>query len=996
MEPGPSENPVALLQYDLAGQPGNQASTEPVVLVSGISGQPLTRGTGLGASGAGNSFSSSGWNAGEERFFRFGFTALPGQSVDLSSLRFGYRSSNTGPTNMALRYSGDNFTQNLATFTSINAFGNLEVDLSALQGLTGPVEFRIIALDNTSANGGTVAAGGTFRVTNFFPGDQPITFTGVVRASGEAGIPFISTDPEALSFPRTSIREEGPVLSYILSARDLQGPVEISGPEVLRFSLDGSNFQAPLSIPAESLKAEALTLFVQFSSAEAINLASSIQHSTSGIPPVSLAVTGQRFDPFQIFEDFNTSCQEGLPDGWTAIAITGQQLWECTQFGRAGNNATANAPFGLQANGFANGTQQTNEQWLISPAFDLSEFDFPLLSFWTRVAFAGPRLELFIAQDFSGDPQTATWIALEDRFATENFWTFSQEIDLSDFKNAPVHLAFRYRSSPEEGAARWTLDDFSLLNSDTPPAPFLNVGIGNVDYTHFGITPEGTVAPKRYSFPVTLSNATEPLRISAAPGFEFSIEGENNFSPVLTLSPEQARSTQNIEVRFAPAFAGAFSSVIQFRSGDLEERAGFLTGATIKRKDSFDVVTWNIEWFGSEASGQGPADTQRQLENVKKILEDLDADVYAFQEITSIERFKQLADALPDYRGFISPAVSQVGDFADAQKLTFLYKTTTVDSVATRVLLEGVQESDLVGYPSSPNRFWASGRLPFLFEVETKINGVQKRINLVNIHARSNGGGESAGTPRYAMRRFDVGVLKDSLDTYYADVPLIILGDYNDDLDETVADQNAPTVNTSETSFIRFIEDEQNYTPVTLSLSKAGLRSFIARENVIDHIMISNELDQAWIVQSERVVAPFDLVPDYASSTSDHLPVKARFLLECTLLPDEISSENSSFCIGETVVLTVPESAARIQWQRLDADNNWQNIPEATERPSPSLLRKMPAIAYALPMLAARSSPHLFRCRLPKTVSLSSKSRSSETLHCASRRGWKKDSASCS
>ncbi|EIM73809.1 endonuclease/exonuclease/phosphatase, partial [Nitritalea halalkaliphila LW7] len=216
-----------------------------------------------------------------------------------------------------------------------------------------------------------MAANGTFRVTNFFPGNQPITFTGVVRASGEAGIPFISTDPEALGFPRTSIREEGPVLSYILSARDLQGPVEISGPEVLRFSLDGSNFQAPLSIPAESLEAEALTLFVQFSSAEAINLASSIQHSTSGIPPVSLAVTGQRFDPFQIFEDFNTSCQEGLPDGWTAIAITGQQLWECTQFGRAGNNATANAPFGLQANGFANGTQQTNEQWLISPAFDL-------------------------------------------------------------------------------------------------------------------------------------------------------------------------------------------------------------------------------------------------------------------------------------------------------------------------------------------------------------------------------------------------------------------------------------------------------------------------------------------------------------------------------------------------------------------------------------------------------------------------------------------------
>ena len=55
-------------------------------------------------------------------------------------------------------------------------------------------------------------------------------------------------------------------------------------------------------------------------------------------------------------------------------------------------------------------------------------------------------------------------------------------------------------------------------------------------------------------------------------------------------------------------------------------------------------------------------------------------------------------------------------------------------------------------------------------------------------------------------------MLKDSLDTYYADVPLIILGDFNDDLDETVADQDAPTVNTSETSFLNYINDLENYT----------------------------------------------------------------------------------------------------------------------------------------------------------------------------------------
>jgi hypothetical protein len=251
----------------------------------------------------------------------------------------------------------------------------------------------------------------------------------------------------------------------------------------------------------------------------------------------------------------------------------------------------------------------------------------------------------------------------------------------------------------------------------------------------------------------------------------------------------------------------------------------------------------------------------------------------------------------------VSPAVSVGGSFAEeAQKLTYLYKLSTVDLIKTRVLLEGVEPGMLVNYPSTPDRFWASGRLPYLMDIRTKINGVQEKITLVNVHTRSNGGGESAANPRYAMRRYDVNVLKDSLDTYYSDVNLIILGDYNDDLDETVADQTAATVNTSATSFINYINDSENYTPITISLSNAGLRTFPSFENVIDHQIISNDLMDNWIVNSERIVAPYDLIPNYNTTTSDHLAVETRFILRCDLEQATVIASESQVCAGANSV----------------------------------------------------------------------------------------------
>ncbi|EZH75155.1 endonuclease [Aquimarina atlantica] len=314
------------------------------------------------------------------------------------------------------------------------------------------------------------------------------------------------------------------------------------------------------------------------------------------------------------------------------------------------------------------------------------------------------------------------------------------------------------------------------------------------------------------------------------------------------------------------------------------------------KEDTFDVVTWNIEWFGDENNspvGQNPMSDEIQRDSTATVLKKLKADVYAVEEIADDALFAELVNLLPGYEYILSDAVSRPGSGGVSQKVGFIYNTETVSVVETRAmftsihpLYNGGDASALVDYPSETDRFYASGRLPFLMTADVTINGVTERIDLIALHARAN----SSNGPqnRYDMRKYDVEVLKDSLDANFANNKVILLGDYNDDVDETVAD-----IPSTISSFQEYVNDTANYTIVSSALSEAGLRSFIFRENMIDHIMVTNELNEAYIENS--VTVHYDVYDnDYAFTTSDHLPVSARFLLE----PEFVNNN----CSGASVV----------------------------------------------------------------------------------------------
>jgi MYXO-CTERM domain-containing protein len=178
-----------LVSWNLQGNTGQETSEPGISSSSGVTAMDITRGSGLTALNSGtNGFTSDHWNSESGDYFSFGFTVQEGFSVNLTDLVLGSRSSNSGPGQLGLYYSGDGFALSLGTFSqSGTAYTNSTFDLTALANLTGTVEFRIIQIGTTSANGGTTGTGGTFRLTNYFnPTDVGyMGFSGTVTAVPE-------------------------------------------------------------------------------------------------------------------------------------------------------------------------------------------------------------------------------------------------------------------------------------------------------------------------------------------------------------------------------------------------------------------------------------------------------------------------------------------------------------------------------------------------------------------------------------------------------------------------------------------------------------------------------------------------------------------------------------------------------------------------------------------------------------------------------------------
>ncbi|MBL7816216.1 MAG: T9SS type A sorting domain-containing protein [Saprospiraceae bacterium] len=346
--------------------------------------------------------------------------------------------------------------------------------------------------------------------------------------------------------------------------------------------------------------------------------------------------------------------------------------------------------------------------------------------------------------------------------------------------------------------------------------------------------------------------------------------------------------------------AGVYGSNLQLyprSTADFVTTGTGVTDANFQEETTLDVVAWNLEWFGHPS--QGPTDDALQLANVKTVMTTINADLYQVEEVSDSIGFKSMVSTMAGYSCKCSPEYSYSNtSLADGygQRLCFVYKDAVFSNVSAVPLLTAYKNDTtlLPDYPNTRTRFWASGRLPYLLTANVTINGTTRYLGFLGIHARANTSTNEAQEV-YDMRKYDVEKLKTVLDATYPNLPFIMSGDFNDDLDETVSN-----VSTTISTYNTYINDASRYQLFTLPLSKAGAKSTTGFTDMIDHIIGSNEMNNALV--SVRVGSPQTYITSYGTRTTDHYPVMAKFnLANITVVPVELLSFSAKWQNEKTV-----------------------------------------------------------------------------------------------
>ena len=215
---------------------------------------------------------------------------------------------------------------------------------------------------------------------------------------------------------------------------------------------------------------------------------------------------------------FNQDWEEDW-HGWTQVNVEGEDA-EWTIAEHSGNHYA-------YMNGYNHGA---NEDWLISPAFDLDSYSDVVLTFLTAMNYNGPDIEVYFSNDYDGtDPNTASWSPLTCELSPGSWaWTESGEISLDGFNGSNCYIAFKYTCTESEAAA-WEVDDIMLISGGGSTNPTLTATpntINGLDYI------EGEGPSSSQSYTLTGSNLVGEgdVTLTASENFEISLDDEDYFT----------------------------------------------------------------------------------------------------------------------------------------------------------------------------------------------------------------------------------------------------------------------------------------------------------------------------------------------------------------------------------------------------------------------------------------------------------------------------------
>ena len=172
-----------------------------------------------------------------------------------------------------------------------------------------------------------------------------------------------------------------------------------------------------------------------------------IDYKNDGTAPTTDATT--TYSPVIIDETFDESW-----GGWTPVSVVGPQEWD-----RDNTYGIDNTPC-ARMSGFSGGAV-ANEDWLISPAINMNNYETVILNFFTAKNYDGDDMLLKVSTDYSGsgDPNSANWTDLSYTASGGSWeWTASGDVDLSSYNGSSVYVAFYY-TCDNTASATWEVDN---------------------------------------------------------------------------------------------------------------------------------------------------------------------------------------------------------------------------------------------------------------------------------------------------------------------------------------------------------------------------------------------------------------------------------------------------------------------------------------------------------------------------------------------------------
>ncbi len=805
-------------------------------------GSAVTSVTYVAGNGGGRAYTGTGWNVAAvdpNKYMQVSLSPASSYTMSLAQLTFDEQRSGTGPTTWTLRSSLDNFSADLNTTptsttspTSNGSFTTRVVSLSANSAFQNLSVPVTFRIYGYGASG----SGGTWRFDN-------ITISGTV-APLNATAPLISVNPGSLTNFTTIPGTPSSAKSYTVSGANLTADITITAPTGYEVSKDnGSTYAGSQTLTQSGGVVASTAISVRLTGSGSGTVSGDVANASAGATTQNVAVSGT-------VDAANAPTPIGTARGQVGMTVTIQ------------GRVTASSQFGGK---------------------------------------------LFYIQDATGG------IAIYDPTTS-----YGNQVQLGDLVQITGPVALFQGKKEINGVTAFSKVD----NTNQPVVPQTItitqltagtfegqlVAINNATIGGSGGTFQGGSAG---TYPLTTSDGSAELFVSSAtdlvgatkPTGPLSITGiADRFIPtdmsknVVQLNPRAIFDVPGSEVT-PPA-----PTVITCPVGrDISDNA-----------QTISVVTWNLEWYGFDGGtytcpngsrtyvDNGPTNETLQAQNVRSVMDAFNADIYILQEVSDKDRlvqntppgyalscsdqytsyfFQDLCDASGNPQGFNPTSINQ--------KVCVMYKTSVVSMIPAESKPLLVNNYNYTGNPRSSA--WASGRLPYLFVANVTANGQTRKLYIVDIHAKSG-----SAQADYDRRKQDIIDLKAELDANYGSVNLILAGDYNDDVDQSIAAGNP-------SSYANFVNDA-NYSIISKELSNSNCNTDANFTDAIDHMTVSNELAPAYIAGSVASVRP--AVVNYATTTSDHYPTFARFDIASALaLPVRLSSFGVK-AVGDNVAVS--------------------------------------------------------------------------------------------